>query len=86
MFKIGVCIIIPIPMWSMLFRICCKMLDHLLYSPDHSLCDFHMFNPLKYSGKVLYIQVGHKYQGCSCTVVLEQQPNLSSIYLYKLFF
>ena len=32
---------------DMLQSVCCKMFDHLLYSPDPSLCDFHMFSPLK---------------------------------------
>jgi hypothetical protein len=35
-----------------------------------------MFSPFKYSGKVLYILVGNKHQGCSGPVVLEQQPSV----------
>jgi len=54
----------------------CKMFDHLLYSLDLSLCDFHMFSPLKYSGKVLYILVGNKQQEHSGPVFLEQQPSV----------
>jgi len=44
----------------MLQSVCCKMFDHLLHSAKLSLCDFHMFSPLKYSG----------------LVVLEQQPSV----------
>ena len=76
MLIIGVCVISPIPMWPTLSRTCCKMFGHLLYSLGLSLCDFHMFSPLKYSGKALYILVGNKHQECSGLVVLEQQPSL----------
>jgi len=80
MLIIGVCVLphshVAHAIQDMLQSLCCKMFDSLLYSLELSLCDFHMFSPLKYSGKVLHILVGNKHQGCSGPAVLEQQPRV----------
>jgi len=57
MLIIGVCYL-PHPhvahtLQDIVQSLCCKMFDHLLYSLDLSLCEFHMLSPLKSSGKVL---------------------------------